>query len=83
MRRAGCFGCPPFRPELVTPPVAWPPRFDRTVHSAVYSPDGKMIATATDDSEATVLIEASGVKHHKSWTSTRSGIIPGLTREAR
>ena len=28
------------------------PRFDRTIHSAVYSPDGKMIATATDDHEA-------------------------------
>lgn len=27
-------------------------RFERTIHSAVYSPNGEMIATATDDSEA-------------------------------
>ena len=32
------------------------PRFDRTIHSAVYSPDGKMIATATDDHEAGVAV---------------------------
>ena len=46
-------------------------RFDRTIHSAVYSPDGTMIAAATDDHEA----KLRTLRYAFSWRNRRRWFV--------